>query len=103
MILATIIILTAAAIGWRLWSGRRWARYGWLQGALFFVTVMIGVWWYSRAKLPYNDEGRWLDEGSMVVYDKATEEVLRIGFMLSFAAWFISMVGTAKHDGGGVP
>lgn len=103
MILIISIALIAAAFGWKLRSGRPWAKFGWLQGTLLFMTVLVGLWWYSRAKLPYNDEGRWLDEEQMVVYDKSTEEVLRVGFMLSFTTWVISMVGMAKHEGGGLP
>jgi hypothetical protein len=103
VILATIIVFVVAALGWKLWSGRPWARLGWLQGALLLITVLLGLWWYSRAKIPYNDEGHWFDEMQMRVYDISTEELLRIGFMLSFTAWVISMVGVAKHSGGGVP
>ena len=64
---------------------------------LFLLTVLVGLWWYSRARLPYNSEGRWFDEEQMVVYDKGVEEVLRVAFMVSFMAWVISMVGMAKH------
>ena len=103
MILGAIIVLGAAAIGWRLWKGRAWAKFGWLQGILLLLTVLVGLWWYSRARLAYNEEGRWLDEGQMVVYEEQTEEVLRICFMVSFVAWVISMVGAAKHEGGGLP
>ena len=101
--LIIVIVLVAAALGWKLWSGRPWSRFGWLQGVLLITTVLVGIWWYSRARLPYNDEGRWFDEEQMVVYDKGTEELLRIGFMLSFTAWVISMVGVARHSGDGVP
>jgi hypothetical protein len=101
--LALLIVLSAAVIGWGLWKGRPWARFGWLQGMLLVLTVLVGLWWYSRARLTYNEEGRWLEEGQMVVYEEQTEELLRICFMVSFVASVISMVGAAKHEGGGSP
>jgi hypothetical protein len=88
---------------WRFWKGRPWARLGWLQGALFLITVIVGLGWYSRARLPYNSEGRWYDEEQMVVYDKASEEVLRLAFMICFTAWVISIVGAAWHSRSRVP
>jgi ABC-type sulfate transport system permease component len=97
VIIPVLAVLVAAALGWRLWKGRPWAKFGWLQGALLVLTVLIGLWWYSRAKLPYNSEGRWFDEEQMVVSDEGVEEVLRVAFMVSFTAWVISMVGMAKH------
>ena len=78
-------------------------RFGLIQGALLLTTVVFGLWWYSRAKLPYNEEGRWLDAEQMIVYEQQTIEVLRVCFMLNFTAWVISLVGFAKHQGGGVP
>jgi hypothetical protein len=63
---------------------------------LLVLTVLVGLWWYSRAKLPYNEEGRWFDPEQMIVYEEQTEELLRIWFMMCFAEWVISMVGPAK-------
>ncbi|MFZ1693084.1 MAG: hypothetical protein WAT74_07820 [Flavobacteriales bacterium] len=100
MLIPFLFLLIAAILAWRLWRGRPWVRFGWVQGTLLMITVVMGLWWYSRAKLPYNSEGRWHDEEAMLVYDKGTEEVLRIGFMLCFAVWAVSMVGTARHEGG---
>jgi 4-amino-4-deoxy-L-arabinose transferase-like glycosyltransferase len=67
VILAAIIVLGAVVIGWLLWKGRPWAKFGLLQGILLLLTVLVGLWWYSRAKLTYNEEDRWLEEGQMVV------------------------------------
>src|SRR5262249_2217187 len=95
--LIVLVIVVAAVVGWRLWRGRRWAKWGWLQGLLLLVTVLIGLWWYSRARLDYNEEGRAFDAEQMIVYHQQDEEMLRIAFMISFTVWIISMVGRVKH------
>jgi hypothetical protein len=100
VILPLLFALIAAVLAWRIWKGRPWAKFGWLQGALLLITVLIGLWWYTRTKLPYNTEGRWLNEKDMVVYDKGTEAILRFAFMVCFSTWFVSMVGSAKHTDG---
>lgn len=82
----------------RTWRWPWQARFGWLQGLLLTISVLLGSWWYSRATLPYNEEGRWFDEKQMMVYHEQTEEVLRIAFMASFMVWVISMVGPARHS-----
>lgn len=99
--IALLIVLSAAVICWGRWKRRPWARFGWLQGILLVHMVLVGLWWYSRSMLPYNEEGRWFDKDQMLVYEEQTEELLRIWFMVSLAAWVISMVGVVKHEGGG--
>ncbi len=75
--------------------------FGAIQGALLLGSVLIGLLWYSRSKLPCNEEGRWFDEEQMIVYEYHTVEVLRVSFMVSFTTWVVSLVGTTKHDGCG--
>lgn len=98
MILAALIVSVAGLLGWRLSKGRLWVKFGWLQGVLLLPAVLIGLWWYQRAQLPYNEEGRWFDEQQLVVHDEGAVEVLRVAFMVSIAAWLISMVGASKYE-----
>lgn len=73
-------------------------RFGSIQGVLLLVTVLIGLFWCSRAKLPYDQVGRWFDEEQLLVYEYQTVEVLRVCFIVSFTALLISLVGATKHD-----
>lgn len=67
-------------------------KLGWLQGTLLLMTVLMGSWWNARARLQYNEEGRWLDEENLIVYEVATVELLGIAFLVSIAALVVSFV-----------
>ena len=77
----------------------RWLRY--VQVALLIITMAVGVMWYSRVHLPYDEEGRYFDKEEMVTYSEQTVDVLKVLFMVSFSFWIISLVGAARHSGDG--
>lgn len=50
-----------------------------LAAILGAVGLLFGAWAYSRAQLPYNEEGRFFDATEGVVYD--TDAVVAYGFI----------------------
>ena len=63
---------------------------------LTILTVIFGLAFISTITLPYNSEGNYFDESSMVVYHKQTMEVYGILTFLLFALTIISAYLTIK-------
>lgn len=50
----------------------------------FFLCVLLvlsGWMWYERASYPYNEEGQYLDEDTMIVYHQQGEDLWRLVFL----------------------
>lgn len=48
---------------------------------LCVLLVLSGWMWYERASYPYNEEWRYLNEETMVVYHQQGEELWRLVFL----------------------
>jgi hypothetical protein len=74
------------------------SKYIWtFLTTILTILTFFFVWtFYNRVKLPYNDEGRYFDETSEMVYLEQTKEVYGVISVIFFGLTLFSFVRTLR-------
>lgn len=63
-----------------------------VQILLRVSAIGLGTLWYQRSHLPNTEEGRWLDERTMLVFDGSSVVVYGLLFICCLVALVLSML-----------
>lgn len=66
------------------------------SATLLLLTVVFGRTYIGRARLPYNEEGLYFDEKTMVIYHEQAKEVYGLVSIIFLALTVIAIARTLQ-------